>query len=125
MNLDSRKNLRYALGKEFAKYGRPEYEEICLKFIEHSDVATQGTGLDIFAKGKYASVRPKVEALAKEQEEYEEQQLKEKEEKEKAEQEAALKKQQREEAKANGTLAEFDAKEKAEKAEKAKEEKNK
>lgn len=125
MNLDSRKNLRYALGKEFAKYGRPEYEEICLKFIEHTDVATQGTGLDIFAKGKYESVRPKVEALAKEQDEYDAQVLAEKEEKEKAEKEAALKKKQREEAKANGTLAEFEAKEKAEKAEKAKAEKDK
>lgn len=125
MNLDSRKNLRYALGKEFAKYGRPEYEDICLKFIEHSDVATQGTGLDIFAKGKYSSVRPKVEALAKEQDDYEAQVQEEKEAKEKAEEEAALKKKQREEAKANGTLAEFDAREKAEKAEKAKEEKNK
>jgi HEAT repeat protein len=62
---DTRKNLRYALGKEFAKYGRPEYEKICEEFIDSKDVSTQGTGLDIFAKGRYATVRPKVEALAK------------------------------------------------------------
>lgn len=65
---DPMKNLRYTLGKEFAKYGRPEFADICSKYIDSKDVATQGTGLDIFAKGKYSSVRPKVEELAKEPE---------------------------------------------------------
>ena len=61
------KNLRYTLGKEFAKYGRPEYEDICSKYLDSKDVATQGTGLDIFAKGKYSSCRSKVEEIAKEE----------------------------------------------------------
>lgn len=63
---DTQKNLRYALGKEFAKWGRPEYEEICAKYIAHKDVSTQGTGLDIFAKGKYRGLKSTVEALAQE-----------------------------------------------------------
>lgn len=65
---DQKKSLRYALGKEFAKYGRPEYEEICGMYIDHADVSTQGTGLDIFAKGKYDSLRVKVYALARDAE---------------------------------------------------------
>lgn len=63
---DVQKNLRYALGKEFAKWGRPEYEEICSKYLSSKDVSTQGTGLDIFAKGKYKGLRSQVEAIAKE-----------------------------------------------------------
>lgn len=62
---DTQKNLRYALGKEFAKWGRPEYEEICSKYLESKDVSTQGTGLDIFAKGKYKGLRSQVELIAK------------------------------------------------------------
>ena len=64
---DTQKNLRYSLGKEFAKYGREEYAEICSKYLDSKDVATQGTGLDIFAKGKYSACRSKVEELAKEE----------------------------------------------------------
>lgn len=58
------KSLRYLLGKEFAKYGRPEYESICGEFLAHKDVSTQGTGLDMYAKGKYASLTPEVEKIA-------------------------------------------------------------
>jgi HEAT repeat protein len=61
---ERRKTLRYALGKEFAKYGRPEYAKICGDYIASSDVATQGTGLDIYARGRYAEITPKVQALA-------------------------------------------------------------
>lgn len=63
---DLKKNLRYSLGKEFAKYGRAEFEEICSLYLDSKDVATQGTGLDIWAKGKYESLRPKIESLASE-----------------------------------------------------------
>lgn len=63
---DLKKNLRYSLGKEFAKYGRAEFEEICSLYLDSKDVATQGTGLDIWAKGKYESLRPKIESLANE-----------------------------------------------------------
>lgn len=61
---DKQKNLRYALGKEFAKYNRPEFGDVCLKFIEHKDVATQGTGLDIYARGKYSQASKAVQDLA-------------------------------------------------------------
>lgn len=63
---DLKKNLRYSLGKEFAKYGRAEFEEICAFYLDSKDVSTQGTGLDIWAKGKYESLRPKIESLASE-----------------------------------------------------------
>ena len=61
---DIQKKLRYALGKEFAKYGRPEYAAVCAEFIASKDVMTQGTGLDIYAKGRYAEVTAAVQALA-------------------------------------------------------------
>lgn len=63
---DRRKNLRYSLGKEFAKYGRPEFADICGEYIDSKDTATQGTGLDIFAKGRYEKILPKVRALVME-----------------------------------------------------------
>lgn len=68
---DARKNLRYALGKEFAKYGRPEFAGICAEYLAHDDVATQGTGLDIWAKGRYAASRSAVEEIAGDEEEAE------------------------------------------------------
>lgn len=61
---DHRKPLRYALGKEFAKYGRSEFEEICRLYMGNKDVSTQGTGLDIYAKGRYSSLTPEVQKLA-------------------------------------------------------------
>lgn len=59
-----RKSLRYALGKEFAKYGRSEFADICADYLASKDVATQGTGLDIYNKGKYAGVESDVRRLA-------------------------------------------------------------
>lgn len=58
------KDLRYALGKEFAKYDRSDFADICLEYLNSSDVATQGTGLDIWSKGRYSSCRAKVEEIA-------------------------------------------------------------
>ena len=66
---DARKSLRYALGKEFAKYGRPEFADICAEYIAHADTATQGTGLDIWAKGRYSSVKAAVEEIARDAQE--------------------------------------------------------
>lgn len=66
---DIQKNLRYALGKEFAKYDRSEFADICEEYIASDDVATQGTGLDIWAKGRYSSVKAAVEEIAKDAEE--------------------------------------------------------
>ena len=59
------KDLRYALGKEFAKYDRGEFAEICSEYLNSTDVATQGTGLDMWAKGRYSSCRAKVEEIAR------------------------------------------------------------
>lgn len=61
---DRRKQLRYALGKEFAKYDNPEFAGICLLFLGSKDNATVGTGLDMYAKGRYASCDGTVSALA-------------------------------------------------------------
>lgn len=66
---DIQKNLRYALGKEFAKYDRSEFADICAEYIASDDIATQGTGLDIWAKGRYSSVKAAVEEIAKDAEE--------------------------------------------------------
>lgn len=59
------KNLRYSLGKEFAKYDRSEFADICSEYLDSKDVATQGTGLDIWAKGRYSSCKAKVEEIAR------------------------------------------------------------
>ena len=61
---DKRKPLRYALGKEMAKYGRPSYESVCRAYMGSSDVATQGTALDIYAKARYSALTPTVKELA-------------------------------------------------------------
>ena len=60
---DRRKSLRYALGKEFAKYKRSEFSQICKEYLASKDVTTQGTGLDIYAKGRYEDVTPIVRGL--------------------------------------------------------------
>ena len=64
MKNNPRKSLRYALGKEFAKYKRSEFADICADYLKSKDVATQGTGLDIYNKGKYSSVEADVRRLA-------------------------------------------------------------
>ena len=61
---DKQKNLRYALGKEFAKYGSAAFAGICGEYLSHSDVSTKGTGLDIYAKGRYAALTESVRAIA-------------------------------------------------------------
>lgn len=63
LNDDRRKSLRYALGKEFAKYERKGFVEICKKYLASKDTATQGTGLDIYAKGRYEEITPLVRQL--------------------------------------------------------------
>lgn len=61
---DKKKNLRYALGKEFAKYEKASFSEICGLYLDSKDVATQGTGLDIFKAHKYPNLKAKVEEIA-------------------------------------------------------------
>lgn len=61
---DKKKNLRYALGKEFAKYESSHFENICSEYLASTDVATQGTGLDIYKKNPYPALQSTVQALA-------------------------------------------------------------
>jgi HEAT repeat protein len=61
---DKQKNLRYALGKEFAKYDNTALAGICGEYLAHNDTATKGTGLDIYAKGRYASATDSVRQIA-------------------------------------------------------------
>ena len=61
---DRRKALRYSLGKEFAKYRRSEFGSICREYIASKDTATQGTGLDIYSKGRYSEAEDDVRNLA-------------------------------------------------------------
>lgn len=61
---DKSKSLRYALGKEIAKYSRPEFASLCSEYLASKDVMTQGTGLDMFANGRYESARKAVQDLA-------------------------------------------------------------
>lgn len=59
-----RKQLRYALGKEMAKYVNSDFADVCLKYIQDKDNATVGTGLDIYAKGRYSNCDEVVKNLA-------------------------------------------------------------
>ncbi|MBO7485058.1 MAG: HEAT repeat domain-containing protein [Spirochaetaceae bacterium] len=69
LNDEKQKKVRYALGKEFAKYESAALEDICLKYLENSDVATKGTGLDIYAKNAFPALTKKVEEIAKNEKE--------------------------------------------------------
>ncbi len=60
---DKKKNLRYALGKEFAKYKNSKFEKVCAAYLASKDVSTQGTGLDIYKTNPYLSLRSTVESL--------------------------------------------------------------
>ena len=55
---DKRKDLRYAIGKELAKYENETYNDICLKYLESKDSTTQSLGLDMYKTNKFASAVP-------------------------------------------------------------------
>ena len=40
------------------------FESVCLEYLNHKDVATIGTGLDIMTKNKYPSLISKVEQIS-------------------------------------------------------------
>ena len=61
---DKKKSLRYALGKVFASNENPLFADICLEYIKSKDAATSGTGLDIYAKNKFSSVKSEVVLIA-------------------------------------------------------------
>ena len=52
---DKRKDLRYAIGKELAKYENTAYDEICIKYLSSKDSTTQSLGLDIYKTNKFSS----------------------------------------------------------------------
>ena len=64
---DKKKALRYALGKEFAKYENTKFETVCAAYIKSADVATKATGLDIYKKNRFTSVLPLVQSIAEEE----------------------------------------------------------
>ncbi len=61
---DKKKNLRYALGREFAKYENPRLADICSQYMASKDVSTAGIGLDIYAKNRFPSLTATVESIA-------------------------------------------------------------
>lgn len=61
---DKRKQLRYALGKEMAKYENSAFADVTLEYLKSKDNSTIGTGLDMWAKGRYSNCKDEVNALA-------------------------------------------------------------
>lgn len=61
---DRRKQLRYAIGKEMAKYDNPAFADVALEYLKSKDNSTTGTGLDIWARGRYSNCNDEVNALA-------------------------------------------------------------
>ena len=61
---DRRKQLRYSLGKEMAKYSDSAFADVCLEYIQNKDNSTIGTGLDMWAKGRYSNCDKAVNELA-------------------------------------------------------------
>lgn len=60
---DKRKDLRYAIGKELAKYENPNFEEICLKYLDSKDTTTISTGIDIYKLNKFPAAEDKMRSL--------------------------------------------------------------
>lgn len=56
--------LRYALGKEIAKYENSQFRDVCEAFLASKDVSTQGIGLDIWKKNRYITLKDSVTAIA-------------------------------------------------------------
>ena len=63
---DKKKQLRYALGKEFALHENKNFESICEAYLKSADVATRGTGLDIYKKNRFANLTSLVRSIAEE-----------------------------------------------------------
>ncbi|MCR4734224.1 MAG: HEAT repeat domain-containing protein [Treponema sp.] len=61
---DKRKDLRYAIGKELAKYDRKQYAEVCTTYLSSKDTTTVGLGLDMFKRGHFAECEALVRSLA-------------------------------------------------------------
>ncbi len=60
---DRRKDLRYAIGKELAKYKRPQYEDVCMKYLQSKDATTIGLGVDMYKTNKYSAAESKMREI--------------------------------------------------------------
>lgn len=60
---DTRKDLRYAVGKELSKYSNNDFAPVCLKFLSSKDTTTINLGLDMYKTGKYGAVEGKMQSL--------------------------------------------------------------
>lgn len=54
LNDDRRKDLRYAIGKELAKYENSAYKKICLAYLGSKDSTTISLGLDMYKTNKFS-----------------------------------------------------------------------
>lgn len=61
---DKLKNLRYAIGKEIAKYDNQAFSSLCVKYLSSKDTTTVSLGLDMYKTGKYSSASATVKAIA-------------------------------------------------------------
>ncbi len=60
---DRRKDLRYAIGKELAKYEDSSFSDTCLKYLESNDTTTISLGLDMYKTNKFAAAEPLMRSL--------------------------------------------------------------
>lgn len=60
---DKRKDLRYAIGKELAKYEKSAYDDICIKYLSSKDSTTQSLGLDIYKTNRFSSAVPLMRSI--------------------------------------------------------------
>ena len=61
---DKRKDLRYAIGKELAKYNNSAFADPCIKYLTSKDATTVSLGLDMYKTGKYSSAEATVKSIA-------------------------------------------------------------
>lgn len=61
---DKKKTLRYAVGKELAKYNNASFADVCIKYLASKDATTVSLGLDMYKTGKYSSCEASVKAIA-------------------------------------------------------------
>lgn len=61
---DKLKTMRYAVGKELAKYDRASFADVCIMYLTSKDVTTVSIGLDMYKTGKYTKAQDYVRAIA-------------------------------------------------------------
>jgi HEAT repeat protein len=61
---DKRKSLRYAIGKELAKYKKNEFAQLCSLFLDSNDSQTISLGLDMYKNCRYPECDAYVQKVA-------------------------------------------------------------